>query len=97
MDLRRVEAVGIGRARKALYDLVREIESGTHYLLLRFDKPVAALISHGDYLHYSELARKDALARALLQGKGYDASSMSDEQYLELLATHVKEDKHASR
>lgn len=96
MDLHRVEAVGIGRARKSLYDLVREIESGAHYLLLRFDKPVAALISHADYLDYSELARKDALARALLQGKGYDSASMSDEQYLDLLATHVKEGKHAS-
>lgn len=97
MDLRRVEAVGIGRARKALYDLLREVEEGVHYLLLRFDKPVAALISHSDYKAYAELARKDALARALLQGKGYDPASMSVEEFLDLLAAHVKEESDASR
>lgn len=90
MDLHKVEAVGIGRLRKDLYDILRRVEGGTHYLLLRFDQPVAALISHADYLSLSELARKDALARALLQGKGYDPGNLSVQEFLDLLAVHVK-------
>lgn len=91
MDLRRVEAIGVGRLRKEFHELLPQVEGGAHYLLLRFDKPVAALISHADYLAFSELARQDALAKALLQGKGYDPGSLSTEEYLDLLAQHVKE------
>lgn len=90
MELHRVEAVGIGRLRKDLYDVIRQVEGGTHYLLLRFDQPVAALISHADYLALSELARKDALAQALLQGKGYHPESLSVQEFLDLLDVHVK-------
>lgn len=91
MDLHRVEAIGVGRLRRELYDLLRSTEKGVHYLLLRFDHPVAALISHADYLNFSELSRKDALARALLQGKGYDPATLTVQEYLDLLAAHVKE------
>lgn len=94
MDLRRVESVGIGRASNQLSELLRQVESGVHYLLLRFDHPVAALISHPDYLTFSELARQDALAKALLQGKGYDPNSMTAQQFLDLLAAHVKEESN---
>jgi antitoxin (DNA-binding transcriptional repressor) of toxin-antitoxin stability system len=90
MDLRKVESVGIGKARKDLYDILRRVEGGTHYLLLRFDRPVAALISYPDYLALSELARQDALAKAVLQGKGYDPASLSVEHFLDILADHVK-------
>src|SRR5438309_11093976 len=82
MDLRRVEAVGIRRASNELSELIRQIERGVHYLLLRFDKPVAALISESDYREFSELARQDSLAKALLQGKGYDPRQMTSQQYL---------------
>ena len=75
MDLRKVEAIGTGKARKELYEMLRRAQDGTHYLLLRFDRPVAALVSHEDYLAFSELARQDALAKAVLQGKGYDPSA----------------------
>jgi antitoxin (DNA-binding transcriptional repressor) of toxin-antitoxin stability system len=97
MDLRKVEAVGIGRARKDLYGILRGVEGGTHYLLLRFDRPVAALISHPDYLAFSELARQDALAKAVLQGKGYDPTSLSVQEFLDILAGHVKEETDAGR
>lgn len=96
MDLHRVESIGIGRAAKDLYEILRKVEAGVHYLLLRFDKPVASLISHSDYLHYTELARQDALAKALLQGKGYDPDDLTPQQFLDLLATHVKEERDAS-
>jgi antitoxin (DNA-binding transcriptional repressor) of toxin-antitoxin stability system len=86
MDLRKVESVGIGRARKDLYDILRRVQGGSHYLLLRFDRPVAALVSHADYLAFSELARKDALARAVLQGKGYDPTTLSVQEFLDILA-----------
>ncbi|MFA5892066.1 MAG: hypothetical protein WDA27_14120 [Actinomycetota bacterium] len=91
MDLRRIESIGVGRLRKEFHELLPHVEAGVHYLLLRFDKPVAALISHSDYLHFSELARQDALAKALLQGKGYDPTTLSVQDYLDLLARHVKE------
>ena len=94
MDLRRVDAVGIRRASNELSELIRQIEQGVHYLLLRFDQPVAALISHADYLAFSELARQDALAKALLQGKGYDPDSLSSQEYLNLLAANLKEESH---
>ena len=94
MDLRRVEAVGIRRASNELSELIRQIDQGIHYLLLRFDQPVAALISHADYLAYSELARQDALAKALLQGKGYDPDSLSPQEYLNLLAANLKEESN---
>lgn len=97
MDLRRVEAVGIRRASNELSELIRQIEQGVHYLLLRFDQPVAALISHSDYLAFSELARQDALAKALLQGKGYDPDTMSPQEYLNLLAANLKEGSDAGR
>lgn len=97
MDLRRVEAVGIRRASNELSELIRQIEQGVHYLLLRFDQPVAALISHADYLAFSELARQDALAKALLQGKGYDPDALSPQEYLNLLATNLKEESHGLR
>lgn len=97
MDLRSVEAVGIGRARKDLYGILRGVQGGTHYLLLRFDQPVAALISHADYLAFSELARQDALAKAVLQGKGYDPTTLSVQEFLEILAGHVKEETDAGR
>jgi antitoxin (DNA-binding transcriptional repressor) of toxin-antitoxin stability system len=92
MDLHRVESVGVGRARDDLYKILRRVESGTHYLLLRFDHPVAAVISHADYLAFSELARKDALATALLQGKGYDPATLSAQEFLDLLARNVKKE-----
>lgn len=95
MDLHRVEAIGIGKARRELYELLRQVEAGVHYLLLRFDKPVAAIVSPADYQAYAELARRDALSRALLQGKGYDPASMTAEQFLDLLAAHVREVNHA--
>ena len=91
MDLRSVEAVGIRRARDELYEILRRVEGGSHFLLLRFDHPVAVLISHADYVELSELARRDALARALLQGKGYDPAKLSAQEFLDLLATSVKE------
>ena len=97
MDLRRVEAVGIRRASNELSELIRQIEQGVHYLLLRFDQPVAALISHADYLAFSELARQDALAKALLQGKGYDPDALSPQEYLNLLAANLKEESHGVR
>ena len=96
MDLHRVESVGVGRARRDLYEILRSVEGGgAHYLLLRFDRPVAAVIPHVDYLAFSELARKDALARALLQGKGYDPSKLTAQEFLDLLAAHVKEGSDA--
>jgi antitoxin (DNA-binding transcriptional repressor) of toxin-antitoxin stability system len=97
MDLRRVEAVGIRRASNELSELIRQIEQGVHYLLMRFDQPVAALISHADYLGFSELARQDALAKALLQGKGYDPDALSPQEYLNLLAANLKEESHGVR
>ena len=97
MDLRKIDSVGIGKARKDLYDLLRRVEAGTHYLLLRFDRPVAALISHSDYLAFSELARQDALVRAVLQGKGYDPSSLSVQEFLDILADHLKGEADAGR
>lgn len=95
MDLHGVEAVGIGRARKDWNEVLRRVEQGTHYLLLRYDQPVAALVPHPDYLAFSELARQDALARALLQGKGYDPSKLTAQEFLDLLAAHVKEGRDA--
>ena len=97
MDLRKVESVGIGKARKDLYDILRRVQGGSHYLLLRFDRPVAALISHADYLAFSELARKDALARAVLQGKGYDPTTLSVQEFLDILAGQVKGGADAGR
>lgn len=90
MELHRVEAVGIQRARNGLTDLLRRVEEGVHYLLLRFDHPVAALISHRDYVHYTNLARKNALTRAFLQGRGYDPDDLTDEEFIRLLATQLK-------
>ena len=97
MDLRRVESVGIGKARKDLYDILRRVEGGSHYLLLRFDRPVAAVISHPDYLAFSELARQDALMRAVLQEKGYRPASLIVEEFLDILADHVKGGADAAR
>jgi antitoxin (DNA-binding transcriptional repressor) of toxin-antitoxin stability system len=95
MELHQVESVGVGRARRDLYEILRSVEGGSHYLLLRFDRPVAAVIPHADYLAFSELARKDALARALLQGKGYDPAKLTAQEFLDLLAAHVKEGSDA--
>ena len=96
MDLRKIESIGTGRARKDLYDVLRQVEDGTHYLLLRFDRPVAALVSHPDYLAFSELARQDSLAKAVLQGKGYDPASLGVQQFLDLLAAQVKGEARAA-
>jgi antitoxin (DNA-binding transcriptional repressor) of toxin-antitoxin stability system len=95
MDLRKVQSIGTGKARKDLYEILRQVEQGTHYLLLRFDRPVAAVISHADYLTFSELARQDALAKAVLQGKGYDPSRLSVQEFLDLLAQNVKGEANA--
>ena len=91
MDLRKIESLGTGKARKDLYEVLRQVEEGTHYVLLRFDRPVAALISHHDYVAFSELAQQDALAKAVLQGKGYDPSSLGVQQFLDLLAAERPE------
>jgi len=96
MDLRKVQSIGTGKARKDLYEILRRAEQGTHFLLLRFDRPVAALISHADYLAFSELARQDALAKAVLQGKGYDPSRLSVQEFLDLLAQNVKGEANAA-
>jgi antitoxin (DNA-binding transcriptional repressor) of toxin-antitoxin stability system len=95
MELRQVESVGVGKARRDLYEILRRVEGGAHYLLLRFDRPIAAVVSHADYLAFSELARKDALAKALLQGKGYDPAKLTAQEFLDLLAAHVKEGRDA--
>ena len=96
MDLRKIESIGTGKARKDLYEVLRQVEDGTHYVLLRFDRPVAALISHADYVAFSELAQQDALAKAVLQGKGYDPSSLGVQQFLDLLAAEVKGEARAA-
>jgi antitoxin (DNA-binding transcriptional repressor) of toxin-antitoxin stability system len=96
MDLRKVQSIGTGKARKDLYEILRQVEQGTHFLLLRFDRPVAAVISHADYLAFSELARQDALAKAVLQGKGYDPSRLGVQEFLDLLATNVKGEARAA-
>lgn len=97
MDLRRIEAIGVGRLKKEFHELLRQLEAGVHYQLLRFDKPVAALIPYPDYVAFTELARQDALAKALLQGKGYDPASMTVQQFLDLLAASLREVSDASR
>jgi antitoxin (DNA-binding transcriptional repressor) of toxin-antitoxin stability system len=97
MDLRRIEAIGVGRLKKELHELLRQLEAGVHYQLLRFDKPVAALIPYADYVDYTELARQDALAKALLQGKGYDPESMTEQEYLDLLAANLREVSNGNR
>jgi antitoxin (DNA-binding transcriptional repressor) of toxin-antitoxin stability system len=97
MDLRRIEAIGVGRLKKEFHELLRQLEAGFHYQLLRFDKPVAALIPYLDYVAFTELARQDALAKALLQGKGYDPESMTEQQYLDLLAANLREVSHGNR
>lgn len=97
MDLRRIEAIGVGRLKKEFHELLRQLEAGVHYQLLRFDRPVAALISYPDYVAYTELARQDALAKALLQGKGYDPESMTEQQYLDLLAANLREVSNGNR
>jgi antitoxin (DNA-binding transcriptional repressor) of toxin-antitoxin stability system len=97
MDLRRVESIGTGKVRKELYEMLRRVQEGTHFLVLRFDRPVAALISHDDYLAFSELARQDALAKAILQGKGYDPTRLTAQEFLDLLATNVKGEADAAR
>lgn len=97
MDLRQVKSVGIQRVRSTLSDILKEVEAGIHFLVLRFDQPVAALLPHRDYVHYTELARKDGLAKALLRGKGYDPESLTEDEFLNLLAAHVKEGSDAGR
>ncbi len=97
MDLYQLKSIGIQRARSGFSDVLKEVETGVRFLILRFDQPVAALIRHEDYVDYTQIARRDALARALLQGKGYDPESLSEEAFLKLLATHVKEGSDASR
>jgi antitoxin (DNA-binding transcriptional repressor) of toxin-antitoxin stability system len=97
LDLRQVKSIGIQKARSALSEVLKEVEAGIHFLILRFDQPVAALIRHQDYVHFSNLARRDALARALLRGKGYDPDSLSEDEFLDLLASHIKEGSDASR
>jgi antitoxin (DNA-binding transcriptional repressor) of toxin-antitoxin stability system len=97
MELRKIESVGIGRARKDLYEILRKVDRGTHYMFLRFDRPVAALISHSDYLAFSELARQDALVRAVLQGKGYNPANLTVQDFLDILADHVKGEADAGR
>lgn len=97
MDLHQVKSIGLQRVRSALSDVVKEVEAGIHFLILRFDQPVAALIRHQDYVRFTELARKDALARALLKGKGYDPDSLTEDEFINLLAAQVKEETHAGR
>lgn len=95
MDLRQVKSVGIQRVRSTLSDILKEVEAGIHFLILRFDQPVAALIRHQDYVRYTQLDRKDALAKAVLRGKGYDPDSLSEDEFLNLLASQVKEGSDA--
>lgn len=97
MDLRQVKSVGIQKVRSTLSDILKEVEAGIHFLILRFDQPVAALIRHQDYVRYTQLDRRDALARAVLRGKGYDPDSLSEDEFLNLLASQVKEGSDAGR
>lgn len=96
VDLRSIEPIGIGRAGRELSDLVRQVEQGrVHYQLMRHDRPAAVLVSYADFLSFVDVARQDALAKALLQGKGYDPRSMTVQEFLDLLADQVKEESNA--
>lgn len=95
MGLRQVQSIGIQRARSALSEVIKQAEAGVHFLILRFDQPVAALIPHRDYLNLIEVARKDALANALLRGKGYDPDSLTEDEFLSVLAGEIRKESNA--
>lgn len=80
-----IESIGIGRAGATFSNLLRRAEGGVRFVLLRFDEPAAAIISYTDFLRLGELERRDALAMALLRGKGY-APDLGTEQFIDVLS-----------
>jgi prevent-host-death family protein len=92
LELRRVESVGIRRAKVDLSELLRQVESGVRFTILRRHEPVAALVPHEDFLLFLELERREALASALLRGRGIESHDLSTERFIDLLDRYVRLD-----
>lgn len=93
MDLKLVESVSIRRAKDELSDLLRQVEAGAQFLIMRRLEPAGALISHADFQRFQELLRREGLAEALLRGRGIEATELSTDRFIDLLDRHVKTNK----
>lgn len=90
VDLRTVESVSVRRVKDELSDLLRKVESGAHFMVMRRLQAVAALIPSEDYQHYQELIRREALVNALLRGRGLELDDLTTEGFIDLLDAHVR-------
>jgi len=64
--------------------LVETLRRGEHYLVLRHNRPVAALIPYEDLLKLTDAARRLAAAEALLRARGCDPSTLSTRELIGL-------------
>lgn len=89
MGLKAIETVSIRRVKAELNQLLREVEGGVQFIVRRRVDPVAALISHEDFRLYQELLHKEALAEALLRGKGFKPSELTTDRFIDLLDSQL--------
>lgn len=90
MDLRAIDTVSVRQLKDELSELLRQVEAGNHFMVMRRLDAVAALIPSVDYRHYQGLLRREALVMALLRGRGVDLEEFTTDRFIDLLDEHVK-------
>jgi len=77
VDIPTPRHIGVRSLRDNMRTLIERLAEGEHYLVLRHNRPVAALIPYEDLLRLTEAARRLAAAEALLRTRGYDPAGLS--------------------
>ncbi len=84
MDVPHPTPIGIRQLRDNMRSLVGRLQRGEHYLVLRNNRPVAALIPYEDLLALTDAARRLTAAEAALRSKGVEPAKLSTGELVRL-------------
>lgn len=84
-----LRSLGIRAAKASFSGLLDEVEAGTHVLLCRRSKPVAALIPPVDLERFRELLRREEELGAVLRARGHAVEPLTTAQLIEVMVSHL--------
>ena len=84
MEVPHPRPIGVRELRNNMRGLIETLHRGEHYLVLRHNRPVAALIPYEDLLKLTDATRRLAAAEALLRTRGCDPSALTTRELIGL-------------
>jgi antitoxin (DNA-binding transcriptional repressor) of toxin-antitoxin stability system len=76
--------IGVRELRENMRRLLEHLGRGEHYLVLRHNRPVAALIPYEHLLQLADAVTRLHAAEAVLRSRGYDPGSLSTRELASL-------------